>query len=156
MIAAITMVKDETQARFWARIDKDGPVPEARPDLGPCWLWTGAVSAEGYACFLAGVKAHRFAWELANGPVPEWLVIDHLCRVRHCLNPAHLEPVTNRENILRGEGPPAQNARKTQCPTGHEYTPENTYRYPDGRRQCRECRRVYIREYMRRRRARVG
>ncbi len=141
-------------ARFTARVDKNGPAAEARPDLGPCWLWTGSIDADGYGCYLRDHSAHRFAWEIANGPVPDGLVIDHLCRVRHCVNPAHMEPVTNAENILRGECPPAVNARKTHCPRGHEFTTENTYVYPDGRRECRECRRAYIREYMRARRAR--
>jgi len=147
------MVASRRAQRFWSRVDRNGPAPEVDPALGPCWLWTGAVAADGYACFLRDVKAHRFAWELRHGPIPDGLVIDHLCRVRHCVNPAHLQPVTNAENILRGEGPPAVNARKTHCPRGHAFTESNTYRYPDGRRECSTCRRVYIRNYMRRRRA---
>lgn len=81
------------------------------------------------------VYAHRWTWEQANGPVPAGLVLDHLCRNRWCCNPAHLEPVTNAENILRGESPPARNAKKLRCPEGHEYVTAS-----DGTRQCPTCR----------------
>lgn len=78
--------------------------------------------------------------ELHKGPIPEGLVIDHLCRNRGCVNPDHLEAVTQRENILRGEGLAAANARKTHCPKGHPYSGENLYVVPSsGRRQCRIC-----------------
>lgn len=78
--------------------------------------------------------AHRWAYEQAKGPVPEGLVLDHLCRNRWCCNPDHLEPVTNEENILRGESPPAQNARKATCPEGHDYKVDG------GGRRCPTCR----------------
>lgn len=70
-----------------------------------CWLWTKAVNKDGYGCISIGNKqrrAHRAAWEAWNGPIPEGMQLDHKCRVRHCVNPAHLEPVTNTENIRRG------------------------------------------------------
>lgn len=82
--------------------------------------------------------AHRVAYEAIKGPIPEGLVIDHLCRVRWCCNPEHLEAVTNEENILRGESPPARNARKERCDRGHELVPRS-----DGKRYCPTCRRAW-------------
>lgn len=118
----------------------------------PCWIWQGSLDTRGYGRFVAeGVKykAFWFYWEQENGPVPEGLVLDHLCRVPACMNPAHLEPVTNGENVLRGQGPPALNARKAECQNGHPFDAENTYTDPTGRRRCRTCDRDYMREYMR-------
>lgn len=89
------------------------------------------------------VLAHRYAYELLVGPIPEGLHIDHLCRVRLCVNPAHLEAVTCHENNRRSTSPTAVNAKKTHCPRGHEYTEENTYfAPPDGRRMCKPCARA--------------
>lgn len=118
------------KTRFWAKVDKAGP--------GGCWLWTAAIDTHGYGAFrLEGrtVKAHRLAVELERGPIPDGLVIDHLCRVRHCVNPGHLEPVTNRENILRGVSPPASNARRDTCDQGHELEVSAW----TGKRACPEC-----------------
>jgi hypothetical protein len=98
---------------------------------------------KGYGAFMVGgrnVRVHRWAYETLVGPIPDGLVIDHLCRVRNCVNPDHLEPVTHRENIRRGEAG-AWNRVKTHCPQGHEYTPENT-RYSGTTRNCRECQRI--------------
>jgi hypothetical protein len=82
------------------------------------------------------------------GAVPEGLELDHLCRVRGCVNPKHLEPVTHRENLMRGESWSAVNARKTHCPEGHPYDETNTYIDGKGRRRCRECARAYdLRRY---------
>lgn len=121
-------------------------------DESGCWLWIGSLNAGGYGQFNNGqtiVKAYRWSYEHHVGPVPEGLDLDHLCRVRHCVNPAHLEPVTRLENILRGVGPAGSKARfaaQTHCRRGHEYTEENTYvkkqkggKYPN--RICRTCQR---------------
>lgn len=112
---------DPRDRRFWAKVNKDGPVPKARPDLGPCWIWTGYVSPEnGYGQFMVrnGTRLpHRIAYEYLVGPIPKGLVLDHLCHTadptcravaecphRRCCNPAHTEPVTPRTNIARGNG----------------------------------------------------
>lgn len=107
-----------------------------------CWEWTGSRSVGYGRLHIAGKSelAHRFAYEHYIGPIPEGLVIDHLCRVRHCVNPAHMEVVTQTENKLRGTGSPAVNAKKTHCKRGHPLTPENTYVHPrKGYRVCRQC-----------------
>jgi hypothetical protein len=128
--------------RFWPKVNKDGPVPEYASHLGPCWLWTAKLSNGGYGQFNVGnIKlryAHCVAYELLIGPILEGLDLDHLCRVRHCVNPAHLEPVTRRENCRRGEVG-QYNVRKTHCPRGHPYDETNTYRDKNGKRYCRAC-----------------
>lgn len=98
------------EERFWSKVDKDGPLPAHRPELGPCWLWTGGQNAHpsgnyGRAWDRAKkvyVYAHRVAYEALAGPIPDGLDLDHLCRVRLCVNPLHLEPVTRQVNLLRG------------------------------------------------------
>jgi hypothetical protein len=126
--------------RFWARVEK-GP---------SCWLWTGSInSVTGYPTvgilrsLGSGGYAHRVSYILAWGRIPRGLTIDHLCRVRACVNPAHLEAVTSRENTLRSPVTlAALNARKTHCPKGHPYSGANLYLSRDGRaRSCRACRR---------------
>lgn len=98
---------DPPVRKFWAQVDKDGPLPDERPDLGPCWVWTGCVhKATGYGLFGARVGSrlvHRIAYQYVVGPIPKGLHLDHLCRRRLCLRPDHLEPVTPRENIRRGD-----------------------------------------------------
>lgn len=149
--------------RFWSKVSKDGPVPEHRPDLGPCWLWTAGLFSEGYGQFWFDGKprkAHRWAWEQEHGPMPDGLVPDHLCRRRECVRPSHQEPVTEMENLRRGEGLPARNARKEQCDHGHPLTGDNLLELSgkNGRtwRVCRECKRRTDRESKRRRRAAAG
>jgi hypothetical protein len=90
--------------------------------------------------------AHRWSYEHFVGPIPEGLHIDHLCRVRRCVNPDHLEPVTPKENYLRGEGPTARNSTKTHCKYGHKFDKSNTSVY-GGRRHCNECGRRRQRKY---------
>lgn len=142
--------------RFWLKVNRDGPVSEHRPDLGRCWLWTNVLDSKGYGRWspskhtIDEQMAHRRAYVLFIGPIPDGLELDHLCRVRNCVNPSHLEPVTHRENSLRGFSPFAINARKTHCINGHEFTPENTEITPDGYRACHIChlasaRRSYLR-----------
>lgn len=134
--------------RFWPKVDQDGSLPADRPELGQCWLWTAATSRGGYGYFGLGtlaegnrrvVPAHRVAYELTIGPIPESLELDHLCRNRRCVNPVHLEPVTRKENNRRGTSLPAENGRKTHCPNGHPYDLLNTHIGPDGKRYCRAC-----------------
>lgn len=111
-----------------------------------CWLWTGWVDGAGYARFTVNGKrwlAHRWSYQHHRGPIPQGLVIDHLCRTPSCVNPSHLEAVPQRENVHRGTGTPAVNLRKTHCLRGHAFTPANTYVNPrTGARRCRQCRRV--------------
>ena len=126
--------------------DKKGPIPDYRPDLGPCWFWLGRLNG-GYGQISVNGKlrpSHVYMYEVCVGLVPLGLQLDHLCRVPRCVNPQHLEPVTSRVNSLRGESFAAKNAAKTHCPRGHEYTAENTGRAgPNGRgRYCKACRKI--------------
>lgn len=127
---------------FWRRVM---PVTESG-----CWIWTGCSTKQGYGSF--GWKdengkgvlalAHRISWALSRGPIPDGLVIDHLCKVTCCVNPDHLEPVTQKENYWRSnarEGTIAFNASITTCPQGHEYTPDNTLIRINRGYKCRRC-----------------
>lgn len=99
-----TWKHEESVRRFFLKVDKDGPV--ASSELGPCWLFLGATNSNGYGQLRrngALSYAHVFAFELENGPVPDGLELDHLCRIRRCVRPSHLEPVAHAENLRRGE-----------------------------------------------------
>ena len=132
------------EARFWPKVDKNGPLWNGTP----CWVWLGGKNnkdgEKGYGVFSVSksVIAHRFAYELLVGPIPHDLTIDHLCRNRACVNPTHLEPVTMRINVLRGNGITSKFARKAHCPLGHPYTILNTWFNSRGGRYCRECHRI--------------
>ncbi len=109
------------------KIDKNGPVPTARPDLGPCWLWTGYTEKKGYGkTSVRGkyIRVHLAVYIELVGPVPKGLELDHLCRVKACCNPAHMEPVTHRVNTQRGAAG-AHLAQRTHCPQGHPYEGAN-------------------------------
>lgn len=146
--------KPTLEERFWAKVDKDAP--------GGCWLWTASLNSQGYGQVGINhrpVVAHRIAYTLLVGPIPDGLELDHLCHTRdvecrrgeecphrRCVNPAHLEAVPHRENALRGRSPMADLAAATHCTNGHEWTPENTRLRSDGTRICRSCHRHRERE----------
>ncbi len=125
------------------------------PNSG-CWLWTGQLTHQGYGRIIGRVdggprkyhSAHRLVYRTLRGHIPDGLVLDHLCRIHSCVNPAHLEPVTCKENIRRGETALA-NLNKTHCPQGHPYSPENVYLHAG--RHCRICRHVAMTKDSRRR-----
>lgn len=123
MAGKVTRSIDE---RFWEKVKK----------TDTCWNWTAARFPTGYGAFRAPDRvlyAHRVAYELLIGPIPGGLHIDHLCRNRRCVNPAHLEPVAPAENVRRGNSGKLQ-ARRTHCPRGHEYNVGKS-----GSRFCRVC-----------------
>ena len=112
-----------------------------------CWEWGAGKQSRGYGMCWNGEKAvlaHRFSFEVHKGEIPEGLVIDHLCRNRSCVNPDHLEAVSQRENVRRGNSPRLR-AAQTHCKRGHEYTPENTHSW-GGSRACKSCKAQLARE----------
>jgi hypothetical protein len=127
------------EERFWPKVRK---IPDG------CWLWLASINPKGYGQFWDGERwalAHRFAYRLLIGPIPGGLPLDHLCRVHGCVNPAHLEPVTDGENNRRGEGW-AGRARQMNCKRNHPLSGDNLIvRERPGlnpQRECRECRRM--------------
>lgn len=136
-------------ANFWRKVEQT--------DDG-CWTWGATITPLGYGAFYfegAMRPAHRFAYRLFVGPIAEGMELDHLCRNRACVNPAHLEQVTHRENTLRGETVTAINAAKTHCHVGHPLHGDNLYVVPGtGARNCRECKRTANARSQRLRRAR--
>ena len=123
----------QRHTRLWAKVRQEGD----------CWIWHGHVSSNGYGSLRVGARwvgVHRYVYILTRGPLPDGLVIDHLCRQPRCVNPAHLEPVPHRINVLRGESFSAVYARRMHCKHGHVYTSENTRIDPTtGGRRCRVC-----------------
>ncbi|MFE5853249.1 HNH endonuclease signature motif containing protein [Streptomyces sp. NPDC056500] len=131
------------ERRFYEKVDQG-------TEFDDCHIWLGAKDNDGYGKFrlpTGQVKGtHIIAWQMANErTVPPGWHVDHLCRVRSCCNPDHLEPVPATENVARGESFSARNTRKTHCPKGHEYTTE-TIRWHSGRRECIPCIRARDRE----------
>ncbi len=117
-----------------------------RPVESGCWLWTGYISSNGYGKMTIGKtrpNAHIVGYKLYRGPVPDDLELDHLCRVRACVNPDHLEAVTHRENVLRGIGITARQTKRTHCPQGHPYDTINKA----GARRCKTCKRDQMRAH---------
>lgn len=139
----------ETAWLFWSLVDRsDGP--------DACWPYYGSRTDKGYGHFhIRGelYQAHRFALHATGVEIPAGHHVDHLCRVPWCVNPTHLEPVTPRENTLRGVNPTAVNATKTRCENGHPFDEANTFHRENGWRGCRECRRIASLKYVRRVRA---
>jgi hypothetical protein len=111
-------------------------------DEDECWYWMGPIDRKGYGRFntaLGRFSAHRYSYMLWIGPIAEGLELDHLCRHRDCVNPAHLEAVTHRVNVLRSQAPPARQARQTHCKNGHPFNGDNLIIDSLGRRVCRAC-----------------
>ena len=130
---------DRLPERFWSKITVD---PITR-----CWLWTAALTSRGYGSWSDGVKVrstHRVTFEAFNGPIPDGLTVDHLCLVKRCCNPAHLEAVTQAENARRWL------AGLTHCKYGHPLSGPNLHMHPNGQRVCVLCRREHSRAYRRR------
>lgn len=136
--------------KFWSLVNTEGPPSPRFPELGPCWIWTGTIAYNGYGQLSITYDweritwaAHRFAYELIVDVIPEGLELDHLCCVRNCVNPQHLEPVTHAENIARaharGSYNRISNGSITECPQGHPYDEANTYTDKEGRSYCRQC-----------------
>ncbi len=142
-----TVAKPSTAERFWSRVQK----------TETCWLWTGTITPAGYGRVKingTNVPAHRYAYELTRGPVPNGMTLDHCCHNedvacqggpqclhRRCVTPSHLEVASSRDNTLRGNTPAAANVAKTHCPKGHAYDEANTWISRRGDRHCRACHR---------------
>lgn len=139
--------------RFWEKVNKDGPIPEHRPELGPCWLWTGHINRQtGYGRFQdqrQSGTAHAWGYTHFVGPIPSKWDFDHLCRIHHCVNfEGHLDPVPHRVNVMRGEAPMVMLSRAGRCARGHAATDENVYRRKSTGAivYCRLCRRARLRQ----------
>lgn len=132
----------QTEKRFWSKVD--------RKQENQCWMWLDTPLQSGYGRFyIRGIpkQAHRVSYELLVGPIPEGKCLDHLCRNTLCVNPKHLDPVSNRENILRGVGITAKRFSSPTCIHGHQLFGDNLYVTRQGHRRCRTCLRVSQRKY---------
>lgn len=142
------MFKEARKALFWAKVQKSAD---------SCWLWQASLDSKGYGQFgfvedgkRINLRAHRVAYELVRGAIPPGLSLHHNCEVKSCVNPDHLLICTHQQNMTTGKWGRKQKPRcaqwqneKTHCPKGHPLSGENLYVYPDGRRQCRACRRKH-------------
>lgn len=129
----LSEMNDRERARFEYRVIQ---APSGH------WIWVGALTPNGYGIFRVGTRragAHRLAYEMRHGQVPENLVIDHLCRLPRCVNPMHLEAVPQRVNFLRGQHQTAIAVRNAQCKRGHAMAGDNLWIGPTGERKCRAC-----------------
>ena len=147
------LADEQFTSRFWSKVQ----IPLG---IGECWQWIAGQNGDGYGSFqeasYKNSKAHRIAYEMVIGQIPEGKVIDHLCRNRGCVNPYHMEVVTPGENTLRGESFSAVNARKTHCPNGHPLEGDNLWKHDLtlGRRRCKICMLAQIRACKARRKQR--
>lgn len=133
-------------------------IKAAAREYNGCWLWDKRCESQGYAVvrFMGRhLKVHRLMFELVRGSIPNGLHLDHLCRNRNCVNPDHLEAVSHKENVLRGEGPTAINAKKTHCKRGHPLIPENLRNDPKGYRHCKVCDRIRTADHAQRKRDKI-
>ncbi len=138
---------DDPVERFWSKVDLNGPLPAACPERGNCWLWTGYCDKDGYGNFgvkdekkkkYVPVRAHIYSYELEIGDIKEGLQLDHLCFIRNCVRPYHLEQVTCKVNVLRGNTIAAANKAKTHCIRGHPLSGSNLGIQERGR-YCKRC-----------------
>lgn len=137
-------MRPSLENRFWAKVNK----------TESCWIWTAYKSPDGYgrfACYGTVKMAHRVSYELNIGKIPLGLTIDHLCRLRSCVNPGHMEVVTNRENILRGNTIAARYASRDACHRGHKFPLSES-----GKRVCQECNKQNSHEWYLKNRTRLG
>ena len=128
-------------ATFWSKVDLLGPIPNHRPALGPCWVWKNCVQSRGYGCFQIDGRrqsTHRLAYIDAKGPIPDGLTVDHLCMNKRCVNPEHLEAVTQAENNRRARVV-AGYFIGGQCGFGHPLTTDSARQTKRGQLACKAC-----------------
>jgi hypothetical protein len=148
------LVATATQAdkdRFWKKVNKNGPIPALCPELGPCWMYTGGGNSYGSFYFKDSCyRAHRFSYLVSGKTIPIGLVLDHECCTNYCVNPTHLEPVTQEENSHKSN---RGASRKEFCGYGHAMVEDNLYYDKHGHISCKECRKRFVMESYYRRRA---